>query len=384
MNKQKICIIGGSLTGLITAISLSKLNCHIDLITGNAKQKYDSGRTIAISQNNFNFLNSLKIKKSLIKEMWPCSSMKIYTEAKSKKIPEIFELNNNNNRNEKILYLIKNSTLMKLMMERIKNIKSITIKNNIKISKIYNSGLLKSIKFDNLKLKYNLLIICTGSSSDLIKKYFSNQIIENSYNENSATTILSHKSIKNCVARQIFLDNGILAFLPISNTKTSVVWSVKKNVNLFFKKEIKFYANNFFNNIKFETNIKYNDLNFLIRKKYYQERILLFGDALHVIHPFVGQGFNMVLRDLACLEKILKNKINLGLDVGSSDILSEFSNETKSSNFVFSIGTDLLKNSFSIKNKYFKGIRNDFLKILNKNNAAKNIFRNIADKGLKF
>ena len=38
MKKQKICIIGGGLTGLVTAISLSKLNCSIDLITGNAVQ----------------------------------------------------------------------------------------------------------------------------------------------------------------------------------------------------------------------------------------------------------------------------------------------------------------------------------------------------------
>ena len=34
MEKQKICIIGGGLTGLVTAIVLSKLNCKIDLVTG--------------------------------------------------------------------------------------------------------------------------------------------------------------------------------------------------------------------------------------------------------------------------------------------------------------------------------------------------------------
>ena len=38
MNKQKICIIGGSLTGLVTAISLSKLNCEIDLVMDNNKK----------------------------------------------------------------------------------------------------------------------------------------------------------------------------------------------------------------------------------------------------------------------------------------------------------------------------------------------------------
>ena len=58
--------------------------------------------------------------------------------------------------------------------------------------------------------------------------------------------------------------------------------------------------------------------------------------------------------------------------------------QDKTKQFCFSIGVDLLKNSFSIKNKYFKDIRNESLKILNKNEFAKNIFINIADKGLKF
>ena len=56
MKKQKICIIGGGVTGLITAISLSKLNCEIDLITDNFGKKLKSNRTISISSNNLNLL----------------------------------------------------------------------------------------------------------------------------------------------------------------------------------------------------------------------------------------------------------------------------------------------------------------------------------------
>ena len=67
------------------------------------------------------------------------------------------------------------------------------------------------------------------------------------------------------------------------------------------------------------------------------------------------------------------------MDIGSSDILSEFSNETKPRNFAFSICVDFLKNFIS-----FKKLRNDVLKILNKSNFAKDILFNIADKGFKF
>ena len=97
------------------------------------------------------------------------------------------------------------------------------------------------------------------------------------------------------------------------------------------------------------------------------------------MHPYIGQSFNMTLRDLRCLEKILKEKINLGLDIGSSDVLSDFTNEAKPRNFSFSIGSDLLKNMLS-----FKVPRNNIFKILNKSNFAKNIIFDIADKGLRF
>ena len=105
---------------------------------------------------------------------------------------------------------------------------------------------------------------------------------------------------------------------------------------------------------------------------------------MHVIHPFVGQGFNMILRDLISLEKTLAKKINLGLDIGSPDILSEFMNETKPRNFAYSIGIDMIKNSFALKNNSTRKIRNNIFKTINKSNFAKDIFFDIADKGLKF
>ena len=382
MKKQKICVIGGSLTGLVTAISLSKLNCEIDLVTGSVNQNVKSNRTIAISKNNLDFLNKLNISKSFKKKIWPCSAMKLYTEIKNGKFSKIFELNNDS-KQKKIFYMIENSKITKLMMSKIKKIKSISVKSHERIREIATSGLLKSVKFNNNNSKYNLIIVCTGSNSSLVKYLFKDQIIENSYREASISTILNHSSIKNNTARQIFLNNEILALLPISNTRTSIVWSIKKNMqkksNLLLKKKIKFYAEKYLKKITFATKIEYKDLNFLIRSQYYQDRILLFGDALHVVHPFVGQGFNMVLRDLACLETILSKKINLGLDIGSLDILSEFSDETKPRNFVFSVGVDLLKNSFT-----YKKLRNDILRILNKSNFAKDFLFNIADKGFRF
>ena len=150
-----------------------------------------------------------------------------------------------------------------------------------------------------------------------------------------------------------------------------------------FKKKIKFYAEYFFKNIKFLTTMEQKKVNLLIRQKYYQDRILLFGDSLHVVHPLAGQGLNMILRDLINLEKTLKNKTTLGLDIGSPDVLEEFTKEAKPRNFAYALGIDLIRNTFLFEKKNFKILRNKIISKANKSNFTKDLFYNIADEGLK-
>ena len=382
MEKQKICIIGGGLTGLVTAISLSKFDFEIDLITDKLIKNFKSNRTIAISEENFNYLNKLNISKSLKKEIWICSKMKLYTEFENEKLLEVFEMDKENKK-ENIFYMIENSKIMKLMFNRIKKIKSISLKKDENISSIYTSDVLKNVKFKNSISKYNLVIISAGHENILLKNFFDHKVIKNSYKEFAIATIIQHSNINNIIARQAFLDNGIFAMLPISKTKTSIVWSIKNSMkdksDIFFKKKIKKYASNYVRNLKFVSSLEKKDLNLMLRRKYYSDRTLLFGDALHIMHPFVGQSFNMTLRDLKCLEKIIVEKINLGLDIGSLDVLSEFSNKIKPRNFSFSLGSDLLKSALS-----FKKARNDIFKILNKSNFAKDVMFDVANKGFRF
>ena len=382
MEKQKICIIGGSLTGLVTAIALSKLNCHIDLIATKNIKNERSNRTIAISEDNLDFLEKLNISKSLKKDLWPCREMKLYTENEKKEFEKIFEINNTK-KNKQALYMSENLKLFKFMMNKIKYTKSIVLKKDEQVLDVINKGSLKRVKTNKSNNSYNLVILCVGYNSNLVKNIFKSETIQKSYKEVAVTINLKHSFIKNNTARQIFFKNEILAMLPISNTKTSIVWSIKNNYKkkneILFKKQIKKYVKKYLRKITYASNLEYKDLNYLIRDKYHLDRTLLFGEALHVIHPFVGQGFNMTLRDLASLKKILKKRVDLGMDVGSPDILSEFSNEVKPRNFMFSIGVNLIKKSIS-----YNKIRDKLFKILNKSNLTKNIFFKIANEGFKF
>ena len=134
MEKQKVCIIGGGLTGLVTAIALSRLNLEIDLITGdNINKKVKSARTIALSQNSYDFLKKLKINNLLENFFWPCDNMKLYAGNENEKSDEIFEINRNKKEQKNIFYMVKNSTLIKSLIKNIKKNKSINYQDQKKI-----------------------------------------------------------------------------------------------------------------------------------------------------------------------------------------------------------------------------------------------------------
>ena len=126
--------------------------------------------------------------------------------------------------------------------------------------------------------------------------------------------LLKHEKISNNIAIQIFTKNGPLAFLPISNNETSIVYSINKK----FEKKKKI-LNNLINNYNFKYKIKKInkidsfDLKSFNLRSYYHKNILAFGDLLHRIHPLAGQGFNMTIRDIKILNDIIKKKIDLGL-----------------------------------------------------------------------
>ena len=387
MKKQKICIIGGGLTGLMTAATLSNLNLDIDIITENSNQFINSCRTTAITQENYNFLAKSKFSKNFF---WPCSQMKLYVDDENKFL-KVFEVNKINTKNKKIFYMVENKKLILNLNKIIKFSNSTNLLLKKKISKIINTNLLKGIEFEKkINSQYNLIIICTGNNSKLTKNFLNEGAYKHSYDELAITTILKHEHLDNNIARQIFSDEAILALLPISNKRTSVVLSIKKDFfkgridNDMIKKKIKFYTKNFLKKIEFTSNFEIKELNLSIRKKYHSERVLLFGDALHLVHPLAGQGINMTLRDLKVLKKIFSDKINLGLDIGADDVLSEFEEMTKTKNFAYSLGIDFIRKAFKFKKKPLKNFRNRIMIEINKNDFLKSIFFNIADRGLRF
>jgi len=174
-----------------------------------------------------------------------------------------------------------------------------------------------------------------------------------------------------------------LAFLPISNYETSVVYSINKSNNKINNINELIQNYNFRYNIKKIKKIELFELKSLSLRSYYHNNILSFGDLLHKIHPLAGQGFNMTIRDIIILMKIIKNKIDLGLDLDSS-VNYEFQNKSKHKNFIFSNGIDLINTFFNFERKTKSDLLIKSVKKFGALPSVNKFFTKVADNGTLF
>ena len=213
------------------------------------------------------------------------------------------------------------------------------------------------------------------------QKNFSSKKLKKNYNSFAYTTIIKHKKfINNKIAAQFFTENGPLAFLPISEFETSIVYSVKNSKKINFEKTI----------IKYNKNYKITKINPIQRfelessnlRSYRYNNILAFGDLLHKVHPLAGQGFNMNIRDIKILTDLIKFNLNHGLELNSS-ICNNFEKKTRHKNYLFSNGIDFIYEFFNFENKINNKVLSKSIQFLGKNKHLNNFFTHFADKGIK-
>ena len=357
---MKVCIIGSGLVSLTLAKVLALKGLSVDILIKNDIRKLGQSRTISITKSNVDYFNEhiLNIQNLL----WEIKQIKIFTEKFDK--GEILNFANFNN---KAFSVVRNDEIYSILK------KNLAFYKNIKFKKEKNYNQL-------IKENYNLIINCEYNSK-ITRKFFSKHV-KKKYYSFAYTTIITHQSkIKNNIATQIFTKNGPIAFLPISNKKTSVVYSFKDKMNSNTDKIIKlihrfnpgFKIKNIENPLKFE-------LNSSNLRNYYKDNILAFGELLHKIHPLAGQGFNMSLRDIKLLSLLIDKRLDIGLEIDSS-LCYEFEKEIKDKNFIFSAGIDFIYEFFNLESKIQNKAISKSISTLGKNKFINNFFKKIADEG---
>ncbi|WP_022942622.1 2-octaprenyl-6-methoxyphenyl hydroxylase [Psychromonas hadalis] len=318
-----IVIVGAGMSGCLLALAIIKKSPALNiLLIDDNDEKVDKGlhpgfdaRSIALSAGSCELLAQLNLWDSLVKNGQPIEDIHIsdrghlgIVELEKSHFKQPFgyvvELQNIGQSLQKKLSLT--AQIKRLYNSRITHIEK--QRNNI-VCELQNGPFIQA----------KLCIAADGANS----KTATLLSIETTQNDYACSAIIANiccdKPHQNR-AFERFTDAGPLALLPLSDNRYSLVWSVK--------------------NSELETILALNEQSFLDRlqiafgyragifrkagrrdsyplklnttDKPITHRGVAIGNAAHCLHPVMGQGFNLGMRDLSVLATVIAQADELG------------------------------------------------------------------------
>jgi ubiquinone biosynthesis UbiH/UbiF/VisC/COQ6 family hydroxylase len=149
-------------------------------------------------------------------------------------------------------------------------------------------------------------------------------------------------------AWQRFLRTGTLAFLPLADGCSSIVWSVDDSAaapllampQSDFEQELLRQSDAVLGAPKLRTERLSLPLRKLSAHRFTAHRCALIGDAAHVVHPLAGQGVNLGLLDAAALCEVIAAASRLREDPGAQNVLRRYERWRKSEIEPFALAID--------------------------------------------
>ncbi|MEE9445378.1 MAG: UbiH/UbiF/VisC/COQ6 family ubiquinone biosynthesis hydroxylase [Cocleimonas sp.] len=184
---------------------------------------------------------------------------------------------------------------------------------------------------DGKEISAQLLVGADGANSQ-VRKLAGIDFERDDYGQSGLVAVVKTEKPHESTAWQRFQSTGPLAFLPLSDGSSSIVWTLPSDRADYFlslsKKDFKVaLAEALDNKLGKITKVGQRGafpLKGSQAKTLISERVALVGDAAHTIHPLAGQGVNLGLKDAVELAQQLISTPTTTGDLGSHKLLRRY------------------------------------------------------------
>jgi 2-polyprenylphenol 6-hydroxylase len=187
------------------------------------------------------------------------------------------------------------------------------------------------------KLAARLVIGADGAQSS-VRQAVGLTADASDYRQTAIVATVATERSNEKTAWQRFMRDGTLAFLPLADGTSSIVWSADNDVASVllgasptdFAVELDRASDGALGATRLVSERASFPLRRLAAHHYVAQRVALIGDAAHVVHPLAGQGVNLGLLDAAALAQLLLDARQEREDPGALRVLRQYERWRKS------------------------------------------------------
>ena len=207
---------------------------------------------------------------------------------------------------------------------------------------------------DGSRLEARLAIAADGADSTL-RELAGLQVATHDYQQRGVVAFVETEKSNEATAWQRFLPGGPLAFLPFTEDRSSIVWTLpdEQATRVLALDEAAFNRElgSAFEARLGEVRVVSKRAAFPLKRQLAASgiagKVLLIGDAAHVVHPLAGQGVNLGLRDVARLRDAIADAQSRRADWASPHRLARWSRQCRSENAAAAYAFDGINRVFS-------------------------------------
>ncbi len=361
-----IVIVGGGLAGGLAAAALARagFRCAVVDAADPAKMRKAAfdGRTTAVSYASARVFRRLGLWDAVADEAEPIRDI-LVTDGRAKNrfdkgTVSSFALHFDSAEledNTPLGWIVENRFLRESILDAIEQDENISVFAPAKRSSaVFNDGAAEITLADGRTLKGALVIAADGRFSSL-RGEAAIKTNEWRYRQTGIVITVAHERPHEGVAQEFFLPSGPFAILPMTENRSSLVWTEREDAapaylaldDEAFRTEIENRFGPYLGAVSLAGPRWSYPLAFTLAQSYIAPRLALIGDAAHAIHPIAGQGYNLGVKDIAALVDVLVEARGVGLDIGAMTVLQNYQRWRRFDSATLALGTDLLNRLFS-------------------------------------